>query len=149
MIAETLPSLEFIWALGVAFQSSQRITDGSCFSLQCVGSGDWTQVIRLGGKVLYSWSHLCDLPFSGFFEPDMKCIVWWILMLFLRSEVEYLDCFGVHGRLEYLKWVGLRQVVWSPLLWLCPTLLLYISHSQTPATCSVLSWPVGSFLYSH
>lgn len=147
MIAETLPSLELIWALGVAFQSSQRVSDGSCFSLQCgfwwlnSGHKTWRQ-----GPVLMKPSVWPSLQWF-FFEPDMKCIVWWILMLFLRSEVEYLDCFGVHGRLEYLKWVGLRQVMWSPLLWLCPTLLLKISHSQTPATCNVLSWPVGSLLY--
>lgn len=47
----------FAWVSAVAFQSSQRITDASCFSVHRVGSG---------GKFLYSWSHPCDLPFSGF-----------------------------------------------------------------------------------
>lgn len=150
MIAKTLGSLEFIWAFGVAFQSSQRITDGSCFSLQRVSSGDWTRVIRLGDKVLYSWSHLCGLPFSGFLSQTWSVLSDKFLRHFWGVKLNIWTVLaGVHDRLEYLKWEwdGLRQVMWSPLLWLCPTLHLKSSHGQTPTTWNVLSWPVGSFLY--
>lgn len=67
MIAETLPSLEFIWALGVAFQSSQRITDGAVSPCSV-----WVLVIELKSLDLAARSVLMWPFLQWFFEPDME-----------------------------------------------------------------------------